>query len=740
MPVFSSYRHFLSYISGVLTVDSGSALETLLSISAAVPAAETGSAAESLAISLGVAEATSGGDTLGPFGRGITDSGSADDTDLDIDVPLVSTTASSSLTDATRAPANGIVIVEPTSQTYAIIYQTGTEGVGGLAYRRSTDLGATWEAEVQISSRTNVYGSAVVNPNNGDIHLLYSRHGDATLVTGWDIYYRVMIWDADTLDWTVGSEQVVEQSVVDGDAYSNVSLSVDSNGFLWGAYNHTRESQRPAVRTIVGDQPWTLAISTRADQFDLPYNAEIRPLATFCNGPDYYCLVLEQLGTYHVATSTNALSLVSHSLSFTVRQAFQGLDTHQFDATWNPSPSGLAAGALLVTYIGEDNRLYRRFYTPTTDALAAAVKMTTYATSSPTCTRSGNGWDIAWMRDLGSNNHRLVLQILSGDGSTTSDFVLDSDGSGDGWEWAQLPRDLTNFDNVVIAWSDTLNTPYAVHFGVVNFGVLRDVTDSVTGTDAVIVAIAISDTVEGTTTITFYGQIKTVAETASGTETIVYGPDVDDTVEATDVISQKVNPATGETVTASSDYVVYLSVSDALQSFVESLVAEDEKARSDTGEATEGMVIRLTTTELVSILEELSMRLPVAETGEGSDSGQITIPISAPASALESILYGPAVSDSGSGEESVLTEISVAQAISATEVGIPVIAVAESAEAATTVVPIVMASDSASLSEFLQGTRERAVTVRLFLPSGGAVLRLEGPLGGAVTSNPQEQN
>lgn len=739
MATFSSYRHFLSYISGVLVVDSGSVLETLLSLSAAVPVAETTSASEGFVVSLGVAEASTGADDTGPFGRGVTDAGLADDDDINVDVPLVTTTVPSSVADATRAPANGIIIVEPTSQTYAVIYQTGSAGANGLVFSRSLDFGATWESEVQISSRENVYGSAVVNPTTGDVHLLYSRHGDATLTTGWDIYYRVLIWDEDTFNWTVGSEQIIEQSSTSS-AFSNVSLSVDNNGFLWGAYLHVRDEQRPAVRTIVGNQQWTLGISTQADQFDLPYNAEIRPLATFCSGPDYYCLLLEQLGTYHIAISTTTLSLVGHTFSFSVQQAFQGLDTHQFDATWNESPAGLDAGALLIAYIGEDNRLYRRFYTPTTDSLSDAIKINLNSVSSPTVTRSGNGWDLAYMRDLGSNNRRLNLQILSGDGETFSNFVLDSDSAGDKWEWTQLPRDLSRFDNVVIAWSDTLNTPYNIHFGVVNFGVLRDVIDTITGTDTILLAIAVADSATGAVTVTFYGEVKTVAETITGTDTIVFGPDVEETVEAEDSLVQRVVPSTSEAAVGEESYVVHLSVDDALQSFVESLIAEDEKTRPDTVSATDSVSIRLTTLELVSILEELSMSIPVPEAIQGDDSSQIEIPLSVSASALEAILYGPQVNDSVTAVDSPMLEISVQQAISAVEVGIPVIAVAESAEGEETVIPILMVSDSSSMSEFLQGTRERAVSIRLFLPSGGATLRLEGPLGGAVISNPQEEN
>ena len=124
-----------------------------------------------------------------------------------IDAPLINDTKDSQDSGSTQTPAGMAVIRDPNSEYYLVFYQNG---IDGLVYRRSIDGGVTWGSELVLSDRTEVYPSAVIDPATGNVHVAYSKHGlpESSPYTGWDIYYRALIWSVDTDDWIVTEEQI----------------------------------------------------------------------------------------------------------------------------------------------------------------------------------------------------------------------------------------------------------------------------------------------------------------------------------------------------------------------------------------------------------------------------------------------------------------------------------------------------------------------------------------------------
>ena len=147
----------------------------------------------------------------------------------------VVTAATSTNDGSTRTPATRGVLLALTHGDLVLIYQAGTEGDNGILYRTSPDRGVTWSAATQISSKEDVFPSAVVQRNTNDIHLIYSRdEATPTLDASSSIWYRRLIYTGvpSAPTFLIGSE--LTMALGSGTvAYERASIELDSSNVPW---------------------------------------------------------------------------------------------------------------------------------------------------------------------------------------------------------------------------------------------------------------------------------------------------------------------------------------------------------------------------------------------------------------------------------------------------------------------------------------------------------------------------
>ena len=387
-----------------------------------------------------------------------------------IDAPLINDTKDSQDSGSTQTPAGMAVIRDPNSEYYLVFYQNG---IDGLVYRRSIDGGVTWGSELVLSDRTEVYPSAVIDPATGNVHVAYSKHGlpESSPYTGWDIYYRALIWSVDTDDWIVTEEQVVEQAS-DTDYFTNVSMAADANGYLFAVYGRFVDSEFPKLRTAVSYQPWDLGVSVKKDHYNFPYLSEIRPLARYFDPAGTYFILAEQNGFYRIFSGTNPLAVANVNLILTAQQVFGGNDSYEFDVQFNNDVTIINPSALIV-YIGVDGNLHRRFWDPASNILSEYVAINLVNSYYPTVSKNNQNWTVAYFEQVSGNKRKFYLISLEEDAATTLSKVeaansplayndvyysLAEDDYGHAWSWAKLPPEMTLFQHNVMIWCEGIGT------------------------------------------------------------------------------------------------------------------------------------------------------------------------------------------------------------------------------------------------------------------------------------------
>ena len=92
--------------------------------------------------------------------------------------------------------------------------------------------------------------------------------------------------------------------------------------------------------------------------------------------------------------------------------------------------------------------------------------------------------------------------------------------------------------------------------------------------------------------------------------------------------------------------------------------------------------------------------------------------------------------DSISASESVYVDVQVSTDVSVEDLPYIATSISDSVSIGELGSFVFFIYDTGHISESLEFTRSRATTVRLYMSSGGVPLRVEGPLGAAVTTNP----
>lgn len=542
----------------------------------------------------------------------------------------------STLAAATSAPANACLFRVPLelagSNPGAIcaIYQTGASGAGGLVFNQSNDLGETWEGETQISSTTDVYAAGVINPDTGDIHLVYSRQGLAPgMDAGSSVRYRVLAWTGST--WTVGAESTVNTTAASASyACTNVTLAADSNGrllALWGA-----RDAAPSFYRVDGSRstsPWDLtSFSAFAPWASPGLTSEVR--VTVRASDSALAAVVEQGGTFRLYTTSLA------SVSPTLKQTWFATSTHQFDLCWGPTLAGFGSGAFGIVQ-NNGGKIDYRTYDPLSDTLSS---LTAIAGSAPECygpsiMRDDTEFIIGFTQEDDITPDTRVLRFVRTDDLGT---IVDSatDAGSDGWDWTKMPLSAQDFDDLVVLWCDTLNTPYGVHLGQASIDIYKSSEDDGVGTESVVNGPAVDTTDTGTETIVA-GEAKDVAETGAGAQVIAMTPQVLTTAAGLEALAQIIAPASPETPTGvETTITVRPTLNSDTGAAVEALVAAVVKEAADTGDVEEAPVVSPRLTGETGVVDEdPAVGIPVAETGAGADVFARLIPVAETGSIAE---------------------------------------------------------------------------------------------------------
>ncbi len=534
----------------------------------------------------------------------------------------------SSVADATAPPQAAAILVEPTTLTVIALYQAGSQGAVGLVYRKSTDLGVTWDAEVQVSSRQDVHPAAVLNPATGDVHVAYALRGSASLSATWSVWGRVLAWTGTT--WSVGAEFTVEAgSATRG--LSNVTLDKDGNGFLVAAYS-SRQSADCRLRTAVANGAWDLSLNTVADELTVASATELKvAMVVRFSTLGWWGFVTETGGTFRILHATDVLSASQHALTVVQDTTYFEESSAELDAAWNPLPTGQANGQLVIAQKDGDAVLYRT-WTPATSTLSGTVTLAgdaTFPARYPAVARNGGGWIVGWLQ-LVDTNKRALRMVRSEDTATV--IHLDTDPGADGWGWLQLVGDVQAAGVVLLAWCDTLDpgtNQFNVHLAMTATDIFKQVTDAGLRAETLVQGPVISTSAAGVEVAVIAGEaIGPALDTGTGVESVTPLRQVNETGTIVETLPLGLAYPTPIAASGIENVIVAPILDLQAAAGAETLLAEDLKAAAEVASAAEALQLLLAAAETGRVLETLVVLVPVGETGTGVDLAARLIPVS----------------------------------------------------------------------------------------------------------------
>src|SRR3989344_3659771 len=129
-------------------------------------------------------------------------------------------------------------MVVTSDSTIPTFLQLGTETMtcdgaptNGLVWVMSTDSGATWDCQGQLSSdTTNLKFASAQKDSSDNIYVVYSGI-DNTLSTAYDVLYRKLTKGAGST-WTLEDEQVLLDGTA-AESYSYATIAIEGTTRLW---------------------------------------------------------------------------------------------------------------------------------------------------------------------------------------------------------------------------------------------------------------------------------------------------------------------------------------------------------------------------------------------------------------------------------------------------------------------------------------------------------------------------
>jgi len=375
---------------------------------------------------------------------------------------------------STRHPYSQITLSIPPAAV--LIYQ---EGTAGLVFTWTDDLGVTWEAPVTISSRTDVYASAVSDPVTFDIHVVYSRFGDPEL--GDDIWYRTLTFNGNLLApaWTVSDEiDVSFGSPAVG--YRDAVVSGAEDGKLQVLALRATATTRDWSQ-FTAQAPWTLQ------------NATETPSALPASGSDKASVL--QLGIYSFALTRAGGSLILYraegvdwsdtAVVYTAIEQWVADESEGFSLAGDDFDND----DLGLVYIYNTVPFFRKYDVNGT-LISGPTQLSILApTVSADITWDGTYYRVVWIRDNGAGNTTIYW---ASEVNWLALFLYTADATAEEWDWVNTPTSTLLGAVWPVAWCETANLagPNHVYAGVVPFVALRSLAEAGAGLDAMILIVA----------------------------------------------------------------------------------------------------------------------------------------------------------------------------------------------------------------------------------------------------------
>jgi hypothetical protein len=622
--------------------------------------------------------------------------------------------ASSVDSGSTRSPFGHIMVAVPGGDL-VLIYQQGTNG---LVYRRSTNGGTVWGAENVISTRTDVYASAIVNRTTLDIHVVYSQHGNPS-TSDEGVYYRPLIWDSGDSEWDVGGEQTLAGG---GSLYDpatagrrNASISVGDDNFPVISY----------LRNENGTVSWAMLISREADALtDFDVDLDIGVVADedsrgAMQQSDLRVLyfVSRTGSSYSLATATIANPMAATDLDMTVINSWFGSESEMLAVARNDDGDRLG-----VVYLAGDGSPHFRLYNLTTNALVSDTAMDTDAADSVTITWDGAVFWLAWVYDD-------IVRVSNSGAPATVVQTFANPGSDEDWSWLNSPVSCVDSPTVVFVWCATASSIYV---GAFLADRAASAAETGAGTDVAQVEVTQAEAGSGSDVVAAAEAISGV-DSGTGTDASTAGPSVTDTGTGVDTVGKTVTvDETGAGVDVAQ---VEVSAAESGSGSEGTSLLENITPSADTGAGTDAIAsVGPSTVDDGEGVDAAFMTTGAqAETGAGVDVAEILLgPLTESGSGTDSQDTGPLVTDVGTGVDA-LGQVDK-QGDTETGVGVDVAQVEVSAAEAGAGVDAISTSEPIEVQVTDSGTGvdaasqtwiPTAVVVRLLQSSGEVRLKLE---------------
>ena len=691
-------------------------------------------------------------------GKSVADSGVAVD-DITVEKSECSLTAvdTSISTQPTAHPWSHAVIALPNA--LLLIYQ---EGAAGLMFTFTPDEGISWSTPALITSKTNVYPSAVADIATGDIHLIYSEAGDPTLGAGHSVYYRSLInIGTVTPAWSVGAEVGVAYGNP-GTGYANAVLSVEQATYdplIVGGYEG--KLMFMALRKTDTDRTWSVFVATAA--WTLQGAVENPAVFSAASGNER-AAVGQAAGRLYVVTFSGGRYAFYRSLEvawgdpalefiawdgwgaddnegFGLAVDFWGSQIQEYElmalyggsyfygggllyASGGMGPVTLVTRQAAVSYIKDGQIHYREWGLPVDDTpvrfMYDWIVWSSKNAYQTTISRVGQSYRISAIVGMPSAAMRSVIYADGPDHSVW--LAIAHDHMTENWNWLGVPQYATSGFNWVAAWSETTGPPNNVYMGRC----------------PMVLGLLLRDTAEGSD---LHNLMLKIAETGTGVSALTLVVRVVDT-------GQGVNLArilhVLEDIGAGSD------VAGSLRMMVEVGVGLDELALAlslaEAGAGAEAATIRLLLSEAGAGLEALVRQIMyrVYDVGVGLDTGSLAVSVIDSSSGSDIPLISIAMVDAGLGVEMPIIVLSVADSSTAVELtnmffrmleagaggeslglGLSVGEAATGAESLRVILNIIeggIGSDQASMAIYVT-----LALLRLLVSRGQLRLDIEGP-------------
>lgn len=409
------------------------------------------------------------------------------------DVPQVQTfggdasVASSSVVDATAYPRSTNLIALA-NRVLVMVYQAGSQGVGGIAMKWSADSASSWSSELQITAQTDMYPSVVHNPATNDLHVIYSKKGNATVGAGDSVFYRP-VWFTGTPAvpaWTVGPERVVFASTSTR-GFRNAVVATDDKGFCTAVCTTVDNSGTAHGAMAFTDREFEFISPTlKVQKIPLLHNGVRWAIAGSRSSVGWY-FVAQDSQTFTVYYSSTILTSTQRDLTIVAVTNWLADSTDSFAVAASNSDIG-------IVYLTGGRTRFRRYRVSTT-GVGTLLQEETAPVSEPLNRSCDIGWDavqshylIGSIFDFTDTDTRAIQYRYST--SFSAPVVARVDTANEAWDYLSLPRDVGNALLEVFAWTETASSPYSIYVGVLS-NVQKRLTDSGSYEDSITSMIAL---------------------------------------------------------------------------------------------------------------------------------------------------------------------------------------------------------------------------------------------------------